>query len=472
MAAVTYLTMTEQASGRISLSRLRLVAIVAPVGFLAAVFFLLQGPAHYELHHFPADLYMLLGLSAIVLCFTFVVFGIIERLERQVLRQNRHLSVLNEIAATATERLELDEFLNAALDDVLDVIHADVGVIWLIEEETQELSVACHRGLSEEQALEVQRRELARDPIAEGAIRAGRPVVFERVLEHPQVAELARWQGFRSAIALPAKAEGMVYGVLAVITRDERRFQPAEIELLSSIAGQLGLATRNARLRERVLDRAVLEERERLGRELHDSLGQMVGYVNTQTLAVKKLLASGDRAEAERHLGEMERTAEKVCADVREAILGLRTSVSGLLPSLRTYLADYGRLAETRVTLEASADVEALALRASTETQLMRIVQEALSNVRRHACAGSATVRLETADGELTVEVADDGRGFDRDELLSAGWPRFGLDTMRERAEAIAGTFTIDSSPGRGTRVTVRVPVRRTAEVAHARAAR
>jgi two-component system nitrate/nitrite sensor histidine kinase NarX len=109
----------------------------------------------------------------------------------------------------------------------------------------------------------------------------------------------------------------------------------------------------------------------------------------------------------------------------------------------------------------------------SVEIQLVRIVQEALSNVRKHARAASTTVSLEIRDHHrLAIEVVDDGRGFDLDEPVRTGWPHFGLQTMRERAQAIGGTFELWSRPGSGTRVAVQVPLESPAEVRHASPAR
>lgn len=454
------------------LSRLKVLVIVAPVVFLALFLYMVQGPFHHALHNFPGNVLMFAILSVVVWCFTLVVFAVIERLERRVLRQNEHLSVLNEIAAAAAETLDLDAFLGTALGKVLDVTRAEAGLIWLVEDGTGGLALACHRGLATDQARDLRRATCARDRIAEEAVRTGRPCAIERLLDDPAAGEVARRCGFRSAIGLPLKAEGGVYGVLGVITRHDRVFDSDEIELLSSIAGEVGLAARNARLRERVLDQAVLEERERLGRELHDSLGQMVGYVNTQTLAVKKLLASGCREEAEKHLAALEESSQRVSTDVREAILGLRTNGRGLLPSLRMYLADWERIADTRILLETEGEDATRKVRASTAFHVMRIVQEALSNVRKHAAATTAIVTIGADEDELRVEIADDGVGFDRDDPASTAWPHFGLETMRERAEAIGGTFSVDSRPAVGTTVSVRVPLVTSTEAAHARAAR
>ncbi|HEX4930941.1 MAG TPA: ATP-binding protein, partial [Gaiellaceae bacterium] len=88
-----------------------------------------------------------------------------------------------------------------------------------------------------------------------------------------------------------------------------------------------------------------------------------------------------------------------------------------------------------------------------------RIVQEALSNVRKHAGASSVTVRLAADDGSLVLDVVDDGRGFDPEATVRTGWPRLGLQTMRERAESVGGTFALDAAPGGGTRLRVRVPI-------------
>jgi signal transduction histidine kinase len=117
-------------------------------------------------------------------------------------------------------------------------------------------------------------------------------------------------------------------------------------------------------------------------------------------------------------------------------------------------------MAGVAVGLKATAEVEALKLPAAVEIQLMRIIQEALSNIRKHARATNAIVSFgRTADG-LTIEVSDNGQGFDPERLVRTGWPRFGLQTMRERAQAIGGKCDIVSSPGHGTIVTVQVPLR------------
>lgn len=461
-----------------TLRRLKWLAIVAPVVFLTAAWTLLHTES-LGLHHSETqEGVILLGVTIVgTAFFAYSMFAMINRLERRILEQNRELEQRNqELAALlevgrASSSLELGDVLNKATAAILEVTRADEAEVWL-RADSGELALARHGGL-EPGAL----RELTRLGPGEGlpglAAESGAPVVVSDLASDSRfLREAVKALGFRSFCALPLRHRGQTVGVLGVASHDPKRLcSQLELRLLEGVGEQLAVAIENARLHERVLDGAVLEEHKRIGRELHDGLGQLVGYVNAQTLAVKRLLASERRDEAERHAAELEKTAKRVSTDLREAILGLRTSGHGLLPSLRMYLADYGRIAETRVLLEADADVAALELRVSTEIQLVRIVQEALSNVRKHACARSAIVRLATEEDELTVEVADDGRGFDSDHLAGTGWPHFGLETMRERAEVIGGRFAIVSSPDGGTRVTIRVPLGRKGVLADARAA-
>lgn len=458
-----------------SLSRLKWLTIVAPAAFLAIVTYLLRGPFHEQFHEFPGYLYVLAVLMIAVSAFSFFVFGIIARLERRVLEQNEQLSQRNqELAAllavgqATSSSLQLGDVLDEALAAVLRVTSAEAAEVWLTAEEG-ELRVVRQRGAGAE-ALSERTRLRRGEGLPGAAALSGSPVVVHDLSADPRcVRPGVTALGFESFGAFPLAQRGETVGVLAVAARSaEALSSDAEQRLLEGIGEHLAIAIENARLHERVLDGAVLEERERLARELHDGLAQVLGYVNTQALAIKKLLASGRREEAQQQVAEMEATAKRVYTDVREAVLGLRATQRGLLPSLRAYLADYARIEGTAPHLEVSEAAAALNLPGSVEIQLIRIVQEALTNVRKHADASSVTVRLRLEGDELAIHVEDDGRGFDLDRPVRTGWPHFGLTTMRERAQAVGGSFELVSSPGQGTKVIVRAPLEARAEVGHA----
>ncbi len=613
----------------VGLPALRWIAIAFPIAFLIAVDVLRHRVSSDPLHSVPGVL-VLYGLAALaVAAFAYVVFGLIDALERALTEQNRQLGALNRMAVAATENLRLDDMLSAGLDHVLGAMSADAGLICLVDTTREEHSVVCVRGFSDAVASRIQQAKLRDDPIASEVVGSGRAVVVERVMNDPRVAEAASREGIASFITAPLSAGGEVNGILVVATHEERRFSETDQDFLEGIGGQLGLVIRNAllyeqsqtqnrhlsaldavgkaialasdldqllersldsivevttadaaeiwlpdgeglamrchrgalteafleqthfrlgeglpgvvaerretvavhdlrsdrrflrqpvtdagiqsfralplqsggrlvavlaaaafspeamteerelqlfdgigerlalaidnaQLQQQVLDIAVLQERERIAREMHDGLAQVLGYINTQTLAVKKLLSDGHLSEAAVELARMEEAARDLYADVREAILGLRTTPhrdGGLIPALREYLDHYSETSgiETKLTVAPDADCPRLA--PSADIQLMRIIQEALTNVRKHARATATEVTFEREGDGLRVVVVDDGCGFDRDRLGAAGRPRFGLQTMQERAESVGGRFAVESEPGRGVRVVVHLPL-------------
>ncbi len=455
-----------------NLARLRWLSIVVPVALLIFFAILLRSPFHDFLHDFPGIL-ILAGILAVgVTIFSFAIFGAIGRVEDRIIQRNRELAAVLAVGQATASSVELSEMLDKALDAIVDVTPADTAEIWLMTD-AGELALERQRGVG----VDVPR---ARDRLRPGeglsglAVQQGSTVVVHDPASDPrflnrEIAEL----GLQTYCALPLRHRAETVGVLAVACRDRSAFSDAsELQLLEGIGEQMAVAIENTWLLNRVLDRAVLEEREEIARDLHDGLAQVLGYINTQALAIKKHLASDRPEEARELVGSMEEAARHVYGDIREEIMGLRAARDGLVPSLHAYLSGYGRMAGVAPDVQITPAAAALRLPGATEIQLLRIIQEALSNVRKHAGAGSTTVSLELAGEALRLEVADDGRGFDTVTPSRTGWPRFGLQTMRERADAVGGTFELSSSPGAGTRIVVHVPVPSREEVAYARTAR
>ncbi len=341
-----------------------------------------------------------------------------------------------------------------------ELIGTDAAGLSLLDEERGELT---WRFLVGEDAELRHLRVQPGEGLAGAVMQAGRPVVIgdwdETAGGVPADPVLAT-EGLRSAVAVPLQSAGRTFGVLVVGNRVATAFSDEQVALLSSLANQAAVALENARLSTKVQSLAVLEERVRIAREMHDGFAQVLGYVNTSALAVGRLLERGKVDEARAHVAQLEVAAKEVYSDVREGILGLRTTLEpgqGLAPALRAYLEGFGQQSGVAAELVGPSDPRDLRLPFEAEVQLLRIVQEALTNVRKHARAARATVRLSQGDGVLQLVVEDDGRGFDAACLAGETGRHFGLQTMRERAEAIGGSFTVDSQAGTGTRVTVRV---------------
>ncbi len=216
---------------------------------------------------------------------------------------------------------------------------------------------------------------------------------------------------------------------------------------------------------------AVLEERERIGQDLHDDLGQIMGYIAVQTQAVQEHLDVAEVDVLRAMLARVYQAAQRASADLRTHILGIRSpsepATTDFVAALRAYGQDMR--AHYGLDVQLSLPDTSLALPPQVETQLLRIVQEALINVRKHAGARVARITITLHPDELQVMVADDGAGFDALPYLpgaaSAGQIQavktgagFGLDIMRERATSIGGSLEVRSTPGAGTQVIVRVP--------------
>ncbi|MBZ0276165.1 MAG: PAS domain S-box protein, partial [Anaerolineae bacterium] len=207
---------------------------------------------------------------------------------------------------------------------------------------------------------------------------------------------------------------------------------------------------------------AVLEERERIAREMHDGLAQVLGYVNIKAQAVQKFIQDGKMTEAQTHLSQLQDAARQVYADVREAILGLRSPVSnkqGLGSSIEEYLRNFEEQfgIQAKLILDDPQILDMFTL--PVEVQLIRILQEALTNIRKHAQATQVSIRFEPDHHHAKIFIVDDGQGFNPVKPDPSDWPRFGLQTMRERAEGVGGRISFESTPGKGTCVCVILPL-------------
>jgi PAS domain S-box-containing protein len=207
---------------------------------------------------------------------------------------------------------------------------------------------------------------------------------------------------------------------------------------------------------------AMLHEREQLARELHDGIGQVLGFASLKIGATRKLIADGKLDKADDQLAHLESAVIEAHADVREHILNLRTAPTGEQPffsALQDHLDGYRQNYGIRVDLSFGPGVDGSLLAPEAQMQLFRILQEAFSNARKHAQMDCVRASFELEDGLLRIRIQDNGVGFDLDRAAEAESNHFGLRFMRERAEQLGGRLRVDSAPGEGTCVEVVVPV-------------
>jgi signal transduction histidine kinase len=205
---------------------------------------------------------------------------------------------------------------------------------------------------------------------------------------------------------------------------------------------------------------ATLQERERLARELHDSLGQTLAAARLQVSTARLLLAQGETSQTDKCLEQMVDMTLAAETDVREYLLGTKTAISAdhlLFPTLRQYVVRFSQQYGLPVELNVPPQLEVRGLGSQVELQLLRIIQEGLSNVRKHARAKNARIAFTILGLLVQITIIDDGQGFDPVAARQA--EGFGLQAMRERAESLGGCLDVFSQSGMGTQVVVQVPI-------------
>lgn len=238
-------------------------------------------------------------------------------------------------------------------------------------------------------------------------------------------------------------------------------------DVAGAVNGILGVSTdlRDRKRLEKDLlrqqrDLAALEERERLARVLHDDLGQVLAYVNMQAQAAHALLNAGQGQAAATHLTRLTEVVQEAHSDVRQYILRLKSSSlpdQSFVATLEDYLQRANRHDDFQTELIAG-DLSGVTFRPGAETQLIGIVQEAITNARKHARARHVRIHCAASDGQVRVTITDDGCGFDRAAVEHEPGRHFGLRIMRDRAEEAGGCLQIQSRPGAGTLVQVTIP--------------
>jgi signal transduction histidine kinase/CheY-like chemotaxis protein len=290
-----------------------------------------------------------------------------------------------------------------------------------------------------------------------------RQPVFGQVADFPPAEQaLLAPQGILSVLVVPIFVTQDWWGFIGFDDcRLARAWSGLEIETLQIAADIVGAAIRRARneesLRQHQRRTAALEEREHIGRELHDGLAQALGYVSMQAQAIQTLLATGQSDTATPMLAQLARVAQDAHTDVRQYILGMRPAAPG--QDFIHTLQDYAAMLELNYGLRVQISAPAWppnALTAESEAEVWRIIQEALMNVRKHAGVTTAQVVCAAQGDQVQIIIADAGCGFLLPAAPAAG--HLGLAIMRERAQALGGAIEWRAAPGQGAQVIVTLP--------------
>lgn len=377
-------------------------------------------------------------------------------------RRNQELEVLNDVALTVSQSLDLQQVLAIVLETVAGKLGMETGLIFLLDDMTGRFKLCASRGASSVMCQEIERRRNQPSGDISGQVaRTDQPYYVANIDADSRLEGLWDDPHNRSYINVPLRSKGKVIGTMVLVSYAGEPVTERAVAVIEAVGNEIGIVIENAQLYRQLRYLAVLDERDRLAREMHDHLAQGVGYLSVKASMTDDLLSSGQIDQAQVSLSELRKVAKLVYTDVREAIFNLRTQVSskvGLLPTLQDYLAEY----RTHYGLDAHLVIDgdgSVELSSEVASQLLRIIQEALTNVRKHAGSSKAWIRCRQADDQICISIEDDGRGFYPPETLKGSGQHYGLQIMRERAESVGGDLELESQPGQGTRVIVRMPL-------------
>ena len=463
------------------LKQSRSILAAAGAAFLLNAFFMgavthssgFSDSAIEQITHLPVDLWRIgsLVLVALLVAESMNIFGI-ER-QQEILRLQRAREAAENAALTirAQSQKESEAWLNAlvnisqqiaAMDDTdailavivrlaRELIHGDTATLALND---GTLHYKCQASASGVQML---RGERVVSRVVDSAAESGCAQCYPESGSAAVVTWQIGQQEYRAqvAVVVPLQLSQKSIGVLWVGRYENQPLCPRDVVNLAHLANQIVIALEHASMAARLQSLAVLEERSRIAREMHDSLAQILGYLGLEMQTLEALTRQHDEATVLAQLAEARALIKSAQADVRENILSLRTTLAegaGFVTALKQYVEEFGLQAgiATQVKADEVFDLSPLA-----QTQAVRIVQEALTNVRKHARAGHVCVCLKAAGDCLTITICDDGIGIPNHNERNG---HFGLQTMRERAESIGGSLRITSSPGLGTTIHVQLP--------------
>ena len=373
---------------------------------------------------------------------------------RDIEAQRARLEALYEVSALLADANTIDELARGFARKVRELLRADAAAVRWSDEANQRYLMLASDCLPQE--LAEQERSLLAGVCACGSLQPDARTRVIPILAHEAAPmRLCARAGFESVVSVPIRLQHRLLGECDLFFRSEVQLSTEETALLDALASHLASALEGLRADALEREAAVSEERALLARELHDSIAQALAFLKIQVQLLRSAVQKGQAAQVQRILDELDAGVRESIGDVRELLVHFRT---------RTNTDDIERaLQETLRKFEHQAGVatrfavhgQGLPLPPDVQMQVLHVVQEALSNVRKHARASHVTLEVEKG-ARWQFRVRDDGAGFDPQQ--SPGASHVGLQIMRERAARIGAAVEVVAAQGQGTTVTLTLP--------------
>jgi two-component system, NarL family, sensor histidine kinase DevS len=379
--------------------------------------------------------------------------------DQTLTKRNEDLALINDLAVSLTQSLELEEILNRTLNRVMNYLEVEAGEIFISEDGGKHLRLALHLGEAPDAFWTRDRFNLGEGYIGLVA-QTKKPLVSYNPCKDMRYLRQAVIQaGFNCIACIPLIARENLMGVMSIASRDKRNLDERRIEFLASIGVWAGIMIENARLHRQARRLAVLDERERIGMDLHDGIIQSIYAVGLALDFARKALKN-EPESANQKIDQAIDDLNNVIRDIRTYILDLRPRQfrgEDLLAGLQQLVAEFHANSTAEATIISPKD-GLVNVPTVNATALFHICQEALANVAKHSKAHKALVHLWTTRDRVILEVSDDGQGFDQRKVNAT--LGHGLSNMVSRARKVGGDVEINSNPGGGTNILAWVPKR------------
>jgi nitrate/nitrite-specific signal transduction histidine kinase len=377
-------------------------------------------------------------------------------LHEQIDRSASELDALSEMALTISSGNDLETVLSEALAQALQATAMSGGIIRLKNTPSQETPII-HHGISAEMALCVNQIATNEHCVLWDMYGDSRTIdlTTEWLAHCDQLQFLLHEQDYRRALVVPLRSGNRTVGTLTLLQKGETAVSPEQIRFVGCLGNQLGVAVENAYFQAEIERLAILEERGRIARDLHDSLAQTLSWLHLKMDMLTQTLDGGDMPKIRQEASDVQQVVGQACLEVRESIDDLRQAPgSGLAEAVAAQVDEFSRRSGQNVNLVVS---DACCLPPEAEMEAAFILQEALTNIRKHAFAQRIDVHLRRQNGHVKLSIRDNGQGFDPQAVQTGS--QFGLQIMRERAMRVSGTLQVHTTPGSGTQIIAAFPV-------------
>ncbi len=381
--------------------------------------------------------------------------SIADALEEMVTDRTRDLETIYRVAAASREKTDLKGALRSTLGPILESVNSQIGVILLIDEATLRTKVLVSVGLPPRIKQYIEKAQ-DQNSIELWVLKHRLPLILPDLAADPRAHPMGVPNAHLPFVALPMRVGERIVGILEIARIEGKPFDLEELTLLFFIADHLGLVVENATLLHSAEQQAVLQERSRLARELHDSVTQSLYSATLFAEGSRRLIDQGDLNQASGKLSDLSQITQQALKEMRLMVYELRSPAlrsEGLARAIQLRLESVELRAGVNATLDASLSGE---IPEWIEEALYRIALEALNNSLKHAFAQNISIVIRDREGEVWMQVHDDGKGFN--PTLQDHPGGMGMSSMRDRAERLNGSLEVHSSPGEGTKVEVKIP--------------